>query len=167
MKLFLLSIGFMLCAVTVTAQRRKCSLQDFNALIGSWKGSLTYLDYSSGKPYTMRADLEVSAIQGSGNLLFANLYPNEPKANSADTFRISPDGKFIDQERVISRKKSKDGSLEIITQTTGVDGNDHQEAIIKHVYNISPSYFSIRKEVRFNNEKDFIKRHEYAYSKKQ
>jgi hypothetical protein len=43
-----------------TAQKSFKNLQkDFAKLSGTWGGSLTYVDYSTGKPYTMPANLEI------------------------------------------------------------------------------------------------------------
>ncbi|MEO6819792.1 MAG: hypothetical protein ABI266_00785, partial [Ginsengibacter sp.] len=63
----------------------KISMKDFGTLSGSWQGSLTYLDYSSGKPFTMPADITVRRIKKSNKFIFSNIYPNEPNANSIDT----------------------------------------------------------------------------------
>ena len=56
-------------------------------MIGKWTGSLTYLDYSSGKSFSMPANVEISE-SGTKNLIFDYKYPNEPKANVADTITI-------------------------------------------------------------------------------
>ncbi|MEO5942700.1 MAG: hypothetical protein ABIP30_15405 [Ferruginibacter sp.] len=45
--------------IIINCNAQKTSVRDFDKLVGSWEGSLTYLDYSSGKPYTMSADIEI------------------------------------------------------------------------------------------------------------
>ena len=66
---------------------------DFSTLSGNWLGSLTYLDYSTGKPFTMQANLEVKKIGESRKFIFLNQYPKESNANSSDTITISNDEK--------------------------------------------------------------------------
>lgn len=64
-------------------------IEDFASLEGSWKGNLTYLDYESGKPYTMLADVEIRRIDHTNKFLLINTYPKERSANSKDTISIS------------------------------------------------------------------------------
>ncbi|MFX5622751.1 hypothetical protein ABTE00_21585, partial [Acinetobacter baumannii] len=51
------------------AQDLRIQKNDTRIFEGKWVGSLTYLDYTSGKPYTMPADLIVTAIPGTPHLL--------------------------------------------------------------------------------------------------
>lgn len=146
--------------------KTKTSVKDFKKLEGFWKGSLTYLDYSSGKPYTMPADVTIRSIKKTNRFVFSNMYPNETSANSSDTLIISIDGKYIDNELVKSSKKLSNGAIEIITEASGNDGNDQKAANFRHTYTFSKTTFSIRKDVQFIGEKDWIKRHEYSYAKK-
>ena len=141
-------------------------IEDFQKLSGSWTGSLTYLDYSSGKPYTMAADVEVKRINDSNEFEFINTYPKEKSANSRQVISISKDGKYIGKEEVISRTETAEGQIQIVTQRQGKDGNDNKDALIKQTYTISGTSFSMRKEVLFSKDDKWILRHEYTYSKK-
>jgi hypothetical protein len=143
----------------------KTVVKDFESLSGSWTGSLTYLDYSSGKPYTMPADIVIQRIGKTNQFSCSNLYPNEKSANSMDTLVISTDGKFIDRARIQSRKKLPNGDMEIITEETGTDGNDNKTATFRHTYTFGKSTFKSRKDVQFTGESEWIKRHEYSYTK--
>ena len=136
---------------------------DFKNLIGSWEGTLTYLDYSSGKPYTMSANVEIKRIGKSNKFIFSNKYPNETSANSSDTLSISLQGKHIGTELVISRKILKNNEIEIITEENGIDGNDNKAATFRHTYIINKSTFRKRKDVQFKGEREWINRHEYSY----
>jgi hypothetical protein len=142
------------------------SLKDFKLFEGNWNGSLTYMDYSSNKPYTMPANINVKQIRKTNQLVFLNTYPDEPKANSADTITISKDGKMLNKETVKSIQKLGDGNTEIITETTGVDGNDNKPALLRHIYIVGKKKFVIRKEVQFVGQTEWLKRHEYNYTKK-
>ncbi len=137
--------------------------KDFKPAFGKWKGSLTYLDYSSGKPYTMPANVTISKDGNNVHqLIFAFAYPDEPKANGNDTLVITDDGLQVDGAMVVSKKKNSHGTLEIITEKNGVDGNDNRKAVLRHIYSIGKKKFSNRKEVRFDGEEKFILRNEYV-----
>ena len=143
----------------------KTPVKDFDKLVGSWQGSLTYLDYSSGKPYTMSADLVVARIEKTNQFSFSNIYPKETSANSVDTITISKDGKYIDKELVNSRKNLPDGDIEIITEESGKDGNDHKPATIRHTYTFGKTSYKNKKDVQFPGGTEWINRHEYSYKR--
>lgn len=136
---------------------------DFKPLIRSWQGSLTYLDYTTKKPYTMPADMVIEQLGTSNTFLFKSLYPDEPKANSVDTVIISKDGTMLDDETVKSKKILDNGNLEIITERSGIDGNDKMPAILRYTYIIGQNIFIRRKDVQFVGKTEFINRHEYSY----
>jgi hypothetical protein len=51
-KCYILICALLLAATIAHAQTNfKTLLKDFQGISGNWKGSLTYLDYSTGKPY--------------------------------------------------------------------------------------------------------------------
>ena len=140
--------------------------KDFKPSFGKWKGTLTYLDYKSGKPYTMPANITISKDkQDKQRLVFAFEYPDEPKANGNDTLMISRDGSTIDGALVVSKQKDADGNLQIITDKAGFDGNDNRAAILRHIYTIGKKIFINRKEVKFDGEEVFIMRNEFKMSR--
>jgi hypothetical protein len=152
-------LGFMLLTEPVF-------IKDFKPVFGQWKGSLTYLDYSSGKPYSMPANVTISKDKKNDHrLILALQYPDEPKANENDTLVISNDGLQIDGAKIVSKEKTSIGLLQIITEKQGVDGNDNRKAVVKHIYTISKKVLSIRKEVRFDGEEKFIMRNEYKMNR--
>ena len=140
--------------------------KDFGRLAGSWSGSLTYLDYKSGKPFTMPADLEIKRLHKTNKFLFSNIYPNEKNANSTDTISISKNGKYIDKEVVKSRHKLPNGDIEIITEELGKDGNDNKPATFRHTYTLGSTTYKNRKDVQFVGDTNWINRHQYLYKKK-
>lgn len=141
-------------------------VRDFRKIEGVWTGSLTYLDYNSGKPYTMAANLEIKRTDKTKQFLFINTYPKEKSANSTDTITISADGKFIANASVISRKHLSGEGVQIITEKKGEDGNSGKTATIRQTYTFGKCTFSKRKDVRYTNEKNWIKRHEFIYIRK-
>ena len=151
----------------INAQVSFKSIQtDFNNLSGAWEGSLTYLDYLSGKPYTMPADINIKRIGISNQFVFSITYPNETNANSIDTITISTDGKYINKEIIKSRLKLPNGDIEIVTEELGKDGNDNRDATFKLIYTLGLSTLINRKDVKYVGELEWIKRHEYSYVKK-
>lgn len=139
------------------------SAADFKPLIGSWQGTLTYLDYTSKKLYTMPANMDIEQIAGGNDFLFKHIYPDEPKANLVDTFSISKNGTVLDESPVISKKILDNGNTQIITEILGIDGNDKKPALIKRTYTFGGDVFTIRKDVRFVGQTEYINRHEYSY----
>jgi len=154
MKFITLLLFSVFIAVTV-------SVKDFKPAYGKWNGTLTYLDYTSGKPYTMPCNITLSPVnENTQQLVLAYEYPDEPKANGNDTLVISRDGKMIDDEMVLVKEKKR-SLLRVITQKTGVDGNENRKAVIRHIYTLGKKSFSIRKEVKFEGEEKWILRNEY------
>lgn len=166
-KKFSFAFAFTVLMATISNAQTyfKTLLQDFENMSGSWKGSLTYLDYSSGKPYTMPADLEIKRIGKTNQFALSNIYPTETNANSIDTVTISTDGKYINKELVKSRRRRPSGEIEIITEEAGKDGNDHKPATFRLTYTISKTILKKRKDVQFVGKMEWINRHEYVYTK--
>ena len=48
----------MLAMASLSAQ--SFQIKDLATSVGNWEGNLTYLDYSSGKPFTMLANIKIS-----------------------------------------------------------------------------------------------------------
>src|SRR5690349_11202107 len=150
-------------SLSFTQEANNVSVDDFTPVFGTWKGSLTYLDYSSGKPYTMPAEVTIAPLESQ--VVFVYEYPNEPQANGNDTLKISNNGTMLDNARVVSKKLVAKGKLEIMTEVNGVDGNEEKEAIIRHTFTISGNFFSNRKDVKFKGENKWIRRNEYSFSR--
>jgi len=146
-----------------TQEPPRVSVDDFSPAFGKWKGSLTYLDYSSGKPYTLAA--RVTLVPLKSEVIFAYEYPNEPKANGNDTLKITNQGMMLDQATVKSKRPVGEGKLEIVTESNGVDGNEKREALIKHTFTISRDFLSFRKDIKFTGENGWIKRNEYSFAR--
>lgn len=164
LKIVFFTLIVLMCAVSVNAQQAKVDINDFKVLIGNWQGALTYLDYSSGKPYSMPANVEIKQLDKSNYFVLSNIYPDEMSANGLDTLVISLDGTMIGTETVKSKKQLENGNLEVITEELGKDGNDNKPALFKHTYTIGKTVFKKRKDVQFIGETSWINRHEFAYS---
>ena len=159
----LLLIITLLFTTIVNAQKNMVTISELQPVLGAWQGKLTYLDYTSGKPFSMPANVHVAA-SGNNILLLEKTYPKEPQANETDTIIISANGKKFDNEKIIA-KKTVNGVLEFSTSVAGKDGNDNKPATIKHTYIISTSLFIIRKEVQFTGTTQWILRNEYRFDR--
>lgn len=156
--LFILFVAF----VAFKADKINMSVKDFKPVLGKWKGTLTYLDYKSGKPYTMPANVIIFGnVTNTNQLIVGYIYPNEPKANSNDTLTI--ERTMINKARVVSKKTLPNKTVEIITEIQGVDGNNNNSAILKHTYIVGKNVFSVRKEVQFDGDTTWIQRNIYSF----
>jgi hypothetical protein len=142
------------------------SPRDLIPATGSWEGSLTYLDYTSGKPFTMPAHIEIGQVGNTNEFRFANTFPEEMDANWTDTIRISEDGRKLNDEWVRFNIIRPDGNREIVTEVLGADGNDNLPALLRYSYLIGPDIFIRHKQVQFLGTEEWIIRHEYRYDKR-
>ena len=76
-------VGLIAHTIELTAQ-----VKDLSNSVGSWEGKLTYLDYSSGKPFTMLANIKIDLTADKNGYIMGYEYPKEPQANSKDTTYI-------------------------------------------------------------------------------
>lgn len=153
---------FMIVSLFVNAQ--KVTVQDLKNSVGSWDGSLTYLDYSSGKPFTMQANITVSLTPNQKGYIMAFEYPKEPQANSIDTTFVS--GQFFGKEKIVELKNNGNRGYTFVTEIDGEDGNDHKKAILRHTYTLLANTFAIKKEVKFKGTNVWVKRNEYLLNKR-
>ena len=129
-----------------------------------WKGSLTYLDYTSRKPVSIASVLVVTRADADGrSWRFDYQYPDEPKANSASNVSIADDGSTIDGERVTERSVLAGGIVRIVTEKSGQD--DRRPAMFRFTYLIGDASFSRRKDVRFEGTEDYFERHTYSWTR--
>lgn len=160
--LFLLTLGSNLSKAQ--KDENLVTIDDLDLIIGDWHGSLTYLDYSSGKPYSMPVEATISAGKKTNALDISIVYPNEPKANNDGKITISKDGKSINKQTVVSRIMNASGEVEIRTEDIGKD--DNRKATIRYTYIFGKKRFINRKEVRFSEEENWILRNEYNYRRR-
>ena len=137
--------------------------KDFKNLIGCWSGSLTYLDYSTNKPFSMPANINVKDFKKTNLIVCSLIYPKEPSANALDTIFISKDGRRLNNEPLKNKRKLDKDNLEIVTEINGIDGNDNKAAVIRHTYILGSSIYSIKKEVQFVGQTQWILRNEYKF----
>ena len=161
MKNILFAIAFLFLSLSVKAQTLQ--VKDLSSSIGNWEGTLTYIDYSSGKPYTMLANIKIELTADNKGFVFGYEYPREPQANSKDTTYII--GNYFGKDKIVEFKKDTNGGFKMITEINGNDGNDNKRAVLKHTYLLKSNTFSIIKEVKFEGTNKWIKRNEYLLNR--
>ena len=165
------TVCFIICLFNqhLIAQAKNIHFQisTLSSSVGHWKGTLTYLDYSSSNSFTMPAEIDISYTNNKTGYVRAYTYPNEPKANSTDTTYTKESGKYFGKDKVISFVKTNSRDFVLITEFDDVDGNDKKEATIKHRYQLEGNSFVIRMDVKFKGTTNWINRHEYRFTNEQ
>ncbi len=163
-KLILLII---ICSSTSMLAQEKVAIEisDIQNLLGSWTGSLTYIDYNSNNPYSMPCALAIKSTRKNRKLSLAYTYPKEPEANSRAKLKISKNRFKINGKKIIARSTLSDGTTQIITSYSSKDGNDRKKAVIRNSYIIGSETLIIRKEVQFEGTEAWFKRNEYNFKR--
>ncbi len=160
-KIFLAIVFFF--SLTYQAEE-SVAADELKILVGSWEGTLTYMDYSSNKPYSMPANVTIEEGKNENQLVLHNQYPTEPQATSKGKINISKNGRAINGRDLISKKGLENGDLELITESMGKDNNE--KALIRIVYVIGKDQFIMRKEVKFETSENWMQRNEFNYTRK-
>lgn len=134
----------------------------FKQVVGSWEGSLTYLDYSTNKPFTIPANIEIEQV-AERTFTLLNSFPEETNVVWVDTFQFNTENLFLNTANIIETKIIGN-TFNFITEEAGFDGNDNAPAIIRHFYTVCADSFSSRKEVKFIDSDKWVIRHTYNYS---
>ena len=138
---------------------------DFDLFAGPlWRGTLTYLDYQSHKPVSIKSTLSVTRLAGDDPRWDLRLgYDDEPHANKGETVALAEEGRLFDGELVTEREALAGGGVRVVTESDGED--DHKPARLRHVYTLGPSAASLQKLVRFAGASDFIERNIYRWTR--
>jgi hypothetical protein len=161
MKKSMLFLSLLLVLGFLNAQ--SFQIKNLSNSVGNWEGKLTYLDYSSGKPYTMSANIKISLTENEKGYIMRYEYPKEPQANSKDTTYIL--NKLFGKDKIVEFKNDLDAGYKLVTEMIGDDGNDHKKATLRHTYLLKSNTYSITKEVKFESTDLWIKRNEYLLNK--
>lgn len=159
----IISTLFILLSLSIYSQPQ-ITTQDLETMVGSWEGTITYLDYRTNKPFTMAANLMVEKGKDENRLTLKNIYPDEPKANNSDRIKVTKNGTFLNGHLVTKREELDNGQIQIQTEHKGKD--DHKKALIRYTYIIGNNLLIISKEVQFDGAGHWIKRSEFSYKRK-
>lgn len=150
--------------ISAQAQSATININDFKLLQANWEGTLTYEDYSNHTRETIKATANIK-LEDANSFLLSIGYPDEPAMNGKDKYIIAKNGKSINDKKVIERTLQPDGTLKIILEERGEDGNDHRPATFHHEWLISSKKFSLTKLVKFDTDKDFFQRNQYVFTR--
>ena len=145
------------------SSENRISPNDLEAVLGEWTGSLTYMDYSSNKPYSMPAELTVETGKNPYQYILKYRYPNEPQANNKGKFEVTKEGTQINKKDVVSIERTEKDGLIVTTEHSGKD--NRKKAIIRNIYIISTAKFVLRKEVKFEDANEWLQRNEYSFTR--
>ncbi|MEO1416511.1 MAG: hypothetical protein AAFW00_14600 [Bacteroidota bacterium] len=162
--LFSSLLTFLLLLANTYSLAQEVTDQDFETILGDdWKGTLTYMDYQSGKKVGIPVELKVSQIK-EGQYLLEYSFPEEPKANSQSKIKLSKDGKKLDKNRVLSREDLEGNTVKVVCLGDGKD--DGKKATLFYTYTFDSKEFVIRKDVQYSlgNQAPFF-RNEFRFTR--
>jgi hypothetical protein len=138
------------------------STNDFKLLDHTnWEGTLTYIDYQSGKPTDVATTMQIKI---SEKTIEQNIqYVWEPDKNVKAITKIKKNGRFLGKQKVVSKILNKDGSMHIITTAKGKD--DGKEAIFYFTYEFDSKNYKVTKEVQFTDSDERFMRNSYRYTR--
>lgn len=144
------------------------SAADVDRLTGApWRGTLTYLDYTSHAQTTIQSTLQMVRLpnqtDGASAWDMRVGYPDEPNANSGETATLTRDGLVFRGGQVLERAVLADGAVRVVTEQDGED--DGRPARFRFVYLLAETQCSIQKLVRFTPQEAFFERHIYRWSR--
>ena len=122
-----------------------------------WAGTLTYLDYGSGKNVAIAVEANVT-VKGDC-MTVALIYPDEPEANDATETCISENGAAFGDAPLISLQRLGPDFIAFQTETGGED--DGKPARIRQNYILSHQALTSGKEVSFDGGETWLQRNEF------
>ena len=141
---------------------------DIDRLTGEpWRGTLTYLDYTSRAQTTIKSSLQMTRLpEQSDGAIAWNMsvgYTDEPHANSGETAVLAGGGRVFRGANVLERTILADGMVRVVTEQDGED--DGRAARLRFVYVLGEKQCSIQKLVRLLPDGAFFERHIYRWSR--
>ena len=161
-----IAVATLLLCISIpgNGQNPVVSINDFKPIEGRWSGTLTYLDYGKNTNETIKTNVEVS-IKNAAVFEVAIFFADEPNKSGKDKYRIRKSGTMINKRKLIERTVLPDGSLKIVLEENGKDGNDSKTATFHHVLLIANKEFTMTKLVKFDGETTFFQRNQYSFSR--
>lgn len=139
------------------------STNDFKILDNTnWEGTLTYIDYQSGKPTDVATSMQI--IISEKTIEQAIQYVWEPDKNVNSRTKIKKNGTFLGNQKVVSKIVKEDGSMHIITTAKGKD--DGKKATLYYTYEFDSNNYKVTKEVQFTDSDERFMRNSYKYTRR-
>ncbi|MFY0607209.1 MAG: hypothetical protein JXR10_10860 [Cyclobacteriaceae bacterium] len=158
----LLTITISMCLMITLRAQVIIDTEDFKMLDNTnWEGTLTYLDYTSGKPTDVATTMQMRI---SENTIEQDIqYVWEPHKNVKSKTKIKKNGKFLGSQEVISKSFNKENKTVIITSTQGKD--DGRKATLYFTYEFDEDSYKVSKEVQLDDSEDRFVRNSYQYTR--
>ena len=158
----ILTLVCSLCFIINLNAQIAISTNDFNILDNTtWKGTLTYIDYQSGKPTDVATTMQIKI---SDMTIEQDIqYVWEPDKNVKSRTKIKKNGRFLGDQKVVSKIVKEDGSIHIITTAKGKD--DGKKATLFFTYQFNSNSYKVTKEVQFNDAEERFIRNSYNYTR--
>ena len=138
------------------------STNDFKVLDNTnWEGTLTYIDYQSGKPTDVAATMQINISEKTIEQDIQYVW--EPDKNVEAITKIKKNGRFLGKQKVVSKILGEDESMLIITTTKGKD--DGKKATFYYTYEFDSKYYKVTKEVQFTDSDERFMRNSYRYNR--
>ena len=138
------------------------STKDFKVLDNTnWEGTLTYIDYQSGKPTDVATTMQIKISEKTIEQDIQYVW--EPDKNVEAITKIKKNGKFLGKQKVVSKILKDDESMRIITTTKGKD--DGKKATFYYTYEFDSKNYKVTKEVQFADSDERFMRNSYRYAR--
>ena len=153
---------------TVATETAVVAATDIDRLTGApWRGTLTYLDYTSHVQTTIKSSLKMTRLpeqsDGANAWNMSVGYTDEPHANSGETAVLARRGRVFRGANVLERTILSDGLVRVVTEQDGED--DGRAARLRFVYVLGEKQCSLQKLVRLLPDGTFFERHIYRWSR--
>ncbi len=159
-----LKLWTLLAMVSCQAQsQEKVSMNDLAPIFETtWEGTLTYKNYSDGKPVSLPCQLTLTRVD-EHTIEYVQEYPTEPKANSKGKWEIGKDGSTFNGSEIVSKRINSDQDLEFTVRSEGQDNGIDSTMFI--TYTIGNESLSYVKEVLHHGTTERFVRNKYEYQK--
>ncbi|MCC3153501.1 hypothetical protein Q3A66_11730 [Hymenobacter sp. BT770] len=141
---------------------------ELSEAMGQWQGSLTYLDYSSGKTVKLNTTMR-GEMAGPNQLLLHFDYeePNKRHVLGTDTLTLARDGAHMRWDKsdftIQAKQWLPEQTLRLVLEGPGQD--DNRPATIRKTITLGRHQFYVKKEVSFSNGQASLQRHEYQFNR--
>jgi hypothetical protein len=141
------------------------SANEFKNWVGCWNGTQNYNGTIIRKPFSTNARLVVKQLTDPHSFQFLHIYTKDPHENVADTITVSKDGRKLNGGAIKSKRLTKEGMLEIVTEFAGFDKDYNKTAIVRQTFWVSKNDYRFKKQVQLQGEADWLDREEFDFIK--
>jgi len=151
----------LICFTLFANAQDTIAMSDFETLNNtSWKGSLTYKDYGSGKQETIPSKLQIKIE--NNKIKWSIQYDYEPNKNNMSSVKIKKNGTYYGSEKVVSNTM-ENGVRTIITTYRGRDNGT--KATFFNIHKFDANNYSSTKEVQLKGTTERFIRNTYSFKK--